>query len=204
MRSDRWSSTSEYGSEILYSLGRKEIVPFLLWLLGLQTMHGIGTSLSKKGEAVMADTNQAPWIDTNLEVVETYLKKEFENFSIAHRADKSLTYTFTVTDGKKLFKLFLGWPIIAERKFPQASIDCLVQENVPGEMLYMETRAITGCLHKKAHPLACSRARCSLTAMTKEEETNVTGSSAVNEQREESPHEFHFHRQLWRSDSRRS
>jgi hypothetical protein len=97
-------------------------------------MYGIGTSLSKKGEAVMADTNQPSWSDANLEVVETYLKKEFENFSIAHRADKSLTYTFTVTDGKKLFKLSIGWPILAERKFPQASIDRLVQENVAGEM----------------------------------------------------------------------
>jgi len=134
MRSDRWSSTSEYGSEILYSLGRKEIVPLLLWQLGLQTMYGIGTNLSKKGEAVMADMNQASWIDANLEVVEKYLKKEFENFSIAHRADKSLTYTFTVTDGKKLFKLSIGWPIIAERNFPQARIDRLLQENVAGEM----------------------------------------------------------------------
>lgn len=85
-------------------------MPFLLWLLGLQTMHGIGTSLSKKGEAVMADTNQAPWIDTNLEVVEKYLKKEFENFSIAHRADKSLTIPLPLLMGRSYLSCFLDGP----------------------------------------------------------------------------------------------
>ena len=82
----------------------------------------------------MVDTNQSSWIDANLEVIEHYLKKEFENFAIAHRADESLSHTFTVTDGKKRFTLFIGSPILAERSFAQAGIDRLVQANVAGEM----------------------------------------------------------------------
>lgn len=82
----------------------------------------------------MADMNEASWIDTNVEMVKNYLKKEFENFAIAYRADKSLTHTFTVNDGKKRFKLFIGWPILADRSFTQARIDRLLKENVAGEM----------------------------------------------------------------------
>ena len=82
----------------------------------------------------MADMNEASWIDANVEVVENYLKKEFENFAIAHRADKSLKHTFIVNDGKKLFKLFIGWLILADRSFAQARIDRLLKENVAGEM----------------------------------------------------------------------
>lgn len=97
-------------------------------------MYEYGTNFLKRGEAVMADMNEASWIDTNVEAVKNYLKKEFENFSIAHRADKSLTHTFTVNDGKKRFKLFIGWPVLADRSFTQASIAQLLKENVAGEM----------------------------------------------------------------------
>ncbi len=82
----------------------------------------------------MADMNQVSRINANVEVIEDYLKKEFENFSIAHRVDESLTYTFTVTDGKKRFNLFIGWPILAERSLNHAGIHRLVQANVAGEM----------------------------------------------------------------------
>jgi hypothetical protein len=82
----------------------------------------------------MATMNDASWIDANVEVVEKYLKKEFENFAIAHRADKSLTHTFTVNDGKKRFTLLIGWSILADRRFTQARIDRLLNENVAGEM----------------------------------------------------------------------
>ena len=82
----------------------------------------------------MADLNEAPWIDANVEVVKNYLKKEFENFSLSHRADKSLKHTFTVHDGKKLFTLFIGWPILADRSFTQARIDRLLKEHVAEEM----------------------------------------------------------------------
>ena len=82
----------------------------------------------------MADMNEASWIDVNVEVVENYLKKEFENFAIAHRADKSLKHAFTVTNGKKLFKLFIEWPILADRSFTRVRIDRLLKENVAGEM----------------------------------------------------------------------
>jgi hypothetical protein len=87
-----------------------------------------------KGEAVMSEMNDASWIDANVEVVENYLQKEFENFAIAHRADQSLTHTFTVSNGKKLFLLFIGGPILADRKFTQERINRLIKENVAGEM----------------------------------------------------------------------
>jgi hypothetical protein len=93
-----------------------------------------GTNFMKNGGAVMAVMNETSWIDTNVEVVKSYLKKEFENFSIAHRADKSLTHTFTVDNGKKRFRLFIGWPILADRRFTQARIERLLKENVAGEM----------------------------------------------------------------------
>ena len=78
--------------------------------------------------------NDAPWIDRNVEVVTHYLRKEFENFAIAYQADTPLTHTFTVTDGKKLFKLVIGWPTLADRKFTPEAIDRLLTENVAQEM----------------------------------------------------------------------
>ena len=83
---------------------------------------------------MMAAMNDASWIDANVEAVENYLKKEFENFAIAHRADQSLTHTFTVHNGKKRFKLSIGWPILADRSFTPARIDRLLKENVAEEM----------------------------------------------------------------------
>jgi hypothetical protein len=88
----------------------------------------------KKGEAVMADMNEAAWIEANVEGVENYLKKEFENFAIVHRANGSVKHTFTVNNGKKLFKLSIGWPILADRSFTPARIDRLLKENVAEEM----------------------------------------------------------------------
>ena len=82
----------------------------------------------------MADMNEASWVEANVEVVKNYLKKEFENFSIAHRADTSLTHTFTVDNGKKRFTLWIGWPILADRLLTPARIDCLLKENVAEEM----------------------------------------------------------------------
>ncbi len=97
------------------------------------------TNFLKKGDAEMADMNEALWIEANVEVVENYLKKEFENFGIAHRIDTSHTHTFTVENEKKLFKLFIGWPILTDRRFAQARfdhllIDRLFKENVAEEM----------------------------------------------------------------------
>jgi hypothetical protein len=88
----------------------------------------------KKGDAVTADMNEAAWIKANVEVVENYLKKEFENFSIAHRVDTSLIHTFTVHDGKKRFTLCIEWPLLADRRFTQAKIDRLLKENMAEEM----------------------------------------------------------------------
>ena len=82
----------------------------------------------------MADMNDAAWIEANVEVVKNYLKNEFENFAIAHRVDTSLKHTFTVHDGKKRFTLWVGWPILADRRFTPASIDRLLKENVAEEM----------------------------------------------------------------------
>jgi hypothetical protein len=58
----------------------------------------------------MADMNEALWIEANVEVVENYLKKEFENFSISHRVDTSRIHTFTVDNEKKRFTLCIGCP----------------------------------------------------------------------------------------------
>ena len=82
----------------------------------------------------MADMNEALWTEANVEVVENYLKKEFENFSIAHRVDTSLTHTFTVENEKKRFTLCIGWSILVDRRFTPAGIDRLLKENVAEEM----------------------------------------------------------------------
>ena len=88
----------------------------------------------KKGDAMMADISDAAWIEANVEVVENYLKTEFENFAIAHRVDTSLNHTFTVNDGKKRFTLWIGLPILADRRLTPARIDRLLKENVAEEM----------------------------------------------------------------------
>ena len=82
----------------------------------------------------MTDMNEASWIDANVEVVENYLKKEFENFTITHRGDTSSTHTFTVENGKKRFRLFIGGPIIADKSLAQARSERLLKENVAEEM----------------------------------------------------------------------
>ena len=115
-------------------MGERHFGPPLLSRLGLQTICWNDTNFLKKGETVMATMNDASWVGANVEVVENYLKKEFETFAIAHRADNSLTHTFTVHDGKKRFTLVIGWPILADRSFTQARIDRLLKENVAGEM----------------------------------------------------------------------
>ncbi len=82
----------------------------------------------------MPDMDETPWIDTNVDAVKNYLTKEFENFALAHRADQSLGHIFTVTDGKKLFKLCIGWSILADRRFTHARMDRLGKDNVAGNM----------------------------------------------------------------------
>ena len=82
----------------------------------------------------MADLNEALWTEANVEVVENYLKKEFENFSIAHRVDTSLTHTFTVDNEKKRFTLCIGWSILADRRFTPAKLDRLLRQHVAEEM----------------------------------------------------------------------
>lgn len=82
----------------------------------------------------MTDRNEASRIDANVEAVENYLKKEFENFTIGHRVDTSRTHTFTVDNGKKRFTLFIGWPIIADKSLAQARSERLLKENVAEEM----------------------------------------------------------------------
>ena len=87
----------------------------------------------------MVDMDDASWVETNVEVVTNYLTKEFENFAIAYRGDKPITHTFTVDNGKKLFKLIIGWPTLADRNFTPARIALLLKENVAQEMrLYGE------------------------------------------------------------------
>ena len=82
----------------------------------------------------MADMDDASWVEANVEAITHYLTQEFENFAIAYRADGPLTHTFTVTNGKKLFKLVIGWPTLADRNLTPARIDFLLKENVAEEM----------------------------------------------------------------------
>lgn len=74
------------------------------------------------------------WIERNVEAVTNYLREEFENFAIAYHADRPLTHTFTVDNGKKLFKLIIGWPTLADRTFTTKRIDRLLTEDVAQEM----------------------------------------------------------------------
>jgi hypothetical protein len=78
--------------------------------------------------------NEAAWIEANIEMVTNYLAKEFENFAIAYRADRPLTHTFTVDNGKKLFKLVIGWPILADRRLTHATMERLQKDNVAEQM----------------------------------------------------------------------
>lgn len=82
----------------------------------------------------MAAMNEASLIDANVEVINNYLKKEFENFAIVCRADKSLAHIFTVDNGKKQFTLSIEWPLLADRSLTQVSMEQLLKDNVAGEM----------------------------------------------------------------------
>ncbi|MBK5280869.1 MAG: hypothetical protein JJE16_02135 [Nitrospiraceae bacterium] len=83
----------------------------------------------------MAAISDAAWIEANVEVVDKYLKHEFENFAIVHRAYNSRTHTFTVDNGKKRFTLLIEWPIFAEKRESPASIGRgLKKEHVAVEM----------------------------------------------------------------------
>ena len=73
-------------------------------------------------------------IDLNVEAVERYLAREFENFSIAHVVNGPFTHSFTVTDGKKLFELFIPWSLLAEQNSSQWVSERLVHERVAAEM----------------------------------------------------------------------
>ena len=83
----------------------------------------------------MADlTNDASWINKNVQMVTKYLTKEFENFAVGYHADRPLTHTFTVNNEKKLFKLVIGWPTLADRAFTSERINRLLTEDVAQEM----------------------------------------------------------------------
>ena len=82
----------------------------------------------------MVDMDDASWVEANVEAVTHYLAQEFENFAIAYRADGPLPHTFTVHNGKKVFKLTIGRPTLADRNFTPARIDLLLNENVAQEM----------------------------------------------------------------------
>ena len=82
----------------------------------------------------MQDVNQAARITANVDAIESYLKREFENFSITHVENKPLTHSFTVTDGKKRFMLLVPWSILAEQNFPQRAAEYLSQEQLAAEM----------------------------------------------------------------------
>lgn len=80
---------------------------------------------------VRSDTS---WGEANIEVIKAFLKKEFENFSIAHRADQSYTHSFTVDNGKKQFTLSIGWPILVNKRLTRTTLDHLLKEHVAENM----------------------------------------------------------------------
>ena len=83
----------------------------------------------------MKDINQAAWIRANVDAIDSYLKREFENFSITHVENKPLTHSFAVTDGKKRFMLLVPWSILlAEQNFPQRAAEYLSHEQLAAEM----------------------------------------------------------------------
>ncbi|MCC2641971.1 MAG: hypothetical protein K0S45_2384 [Nitrospira sp.] len=82
----------------------------------------------------MVNMDDGAWVEANIGVVTNHLAKEFENFAIAYRGDRPITHTFTVNNGKKSFKLVIGWPILADRNSTPARIDFLLKENVAQEM----------------------------------------------------------------------
>ena len=82
----------------------------------------------------MADRDTASWVEANVEAVTDYLTKEFENFAIAYQADEPLTHAFTVNNGKKSFKLVIGWPTLTDRNLTADRMALLLNENVAQEM----------------------------------------------------------------------
>jgi hypothetical protein len=74
----------------------------------------------------MPTINQASWIEANVKAVESYLKREFENFSIAHVENRPVR--------KKLFKLHVPWFHLAEQTFCQTASERLFHEHVAAEM----------------------------------------------------------------------
>lgn len=82
----------------------------------------------------MQDVNQAGWITANIDAIESYLKREFDNFSITHVENRPLTHSFTVTDGKKRFMLLVPWSVLAEQNFLQRAAEDLSHEQLAAEM----------------------------------------------------------------------
>jgi hypothetical protein len=78
--------------------------------------------------------SEASWIDRNVKAITNYLTKEFENFAVAYHADRPLTHVFTFNNGKKLFKLMIGWSTLTDRTFTPERIDRLLTEDVAQEM----------------------------------------------------------------------
>ena len=78
--------------------------------------------------------NDVSRIDAHVEAINDYLKKEFEQCSIVHQADRPLTYTFTVENGKKRLTLTIGWPLLADRRFTRARMDHALQDHVAEQM----------------------------------------------------------------------
>ncbi len=95
----------------------------------------LGLTKLTKGETAMVDlADGASWINRNVEVVTNYLTKEFETFAITYHADSPRTHTFTANNGKKIFKLIIGWPTLADRTFTPETITRLLTEDVAQEM----------------------------------------------------------------------
>lgn len=78
--------------------------------------------------------SEASWIDRNVEAITNYLTKEFENFAVAYHAERPLNHVFTVNNGKKLFRLIIGWPTLADRTLTPEKIGRLLTEDVAQEM----------------------------------------------------------------------
>ncbi|MEP7153890.1 MAG: hypothetical protein ABI856_19470 [Nitrospira sp.] len=97
-------------------------------------MDGIGTNVVTKRETVMATVNEVSRIEANVEAVTDFLKNEFELCSMVQQANGPLTHTFTVENRKKLLKLTIGWPILADSRLTRARLEHALKDHVAEQM----------------------------------------------------------------------
>jgi hypothetical protein len=67
-------------------------------------------------------------INENVGAVKKYLAEQFPGFELNDRPDKPIRYTFTVNDGKQLFKLLVSWPRLSDATYNPTKTDRLLRQ----------------------------------------------------------------------------